>query len=65
MLSEANRSWLPYLFDPLLAVHTTLVERLPDQIAVVYMVNYSLADAEAEAYTQVPDRLQIERHRTL
>ena len=36
MLSEANRIRLAYLFDPLLAVHTSLVEPLPHQITAVY-----------------------------
>ncbi len=36
LLSEANRIRLAYLFDPLLAVHTSLVEPLPHQIIAVY-----------------------------
>src|SRR5260370_19439112 len=36
LLSEANRIRLAYLFDPLLAVHTWLVEPLPHQITAVY-----------------------------
>ena len=36
LLSEANRIRLAYLFDPLLAVHTVLVEPLPHQITAVY-----------------------------
>jgi SNF2 family DNA or RNA helicase len=36
LLSEANRIRLAYLFDPLLAVHTSLVELLPHQITAVY-----------------------------
>src|SRR5579884_644453 len=36
LLSEANRIRLAYLFDPLLAVHTALVEPLPHQITAVY-----------------------------
>jgi SNF2 family DNA or RNA helicase len=36
LLSEANRIRLAYLFDPLLAVHTSLVEPLPHQITAVY-----------------------------
>ena len=36
LLSEANRIRLAYLFDPLLAVHTSLVETLPHQITAVY-----------------------------
>lgn len=34
--SEAHRIRLAYLFDPLLAVHTSLVEPLPHQITAVY-----------------------------
>lgn len=36
LLSEANRISLAYLFDPHLAVHTSLVEPLPHQITAVY-----------------------------
>ena len=36
LVSEAHRILLAYLFDPLLAVHTSLVEPLPHQITAVY-----------------------------
>jgi len=36
LLAEANRIRLAYLFDPLLAVHTSLVDPLPHQITAVY-----------------------------
>src|SRR5690348_4122314 len=36
LVSEAHRIHLAYLFDPLLAVHTSLVEPLPHQITGVY-----------------------------
>jgi len=36
LVSEAHRIRLAYLFDPLLAVHTSLVEPLPHQITAVY-----------------------------
>src|SRR6266487_498414 len=36
LLSEAHRIRLAHLFDPLLAVHTSLVEPLPHQITAVY-----------------------------
>lgn len=36
LVSEANRIRLAYLFDPLLAVHTSLVRPLPHQITAVY-----------------------------
>jgi SNF2 family DNA or RNA helicase len=36
LVSEAYRLRLAYLFDPLLAVHTSLVEPLPHQITAVY-----------------------------
>ncbi len=36
LASEAYRIQLAYLFDPLLAVHTSLVEPLPHQITAVY-----------------------------
>ncbi len=38
LVSEANRIRLAHLFDPLLAVHTSLVEPLPHQITAVYGV---------------------------
>ena len=36
LVSEAYRIRLAYIFDPLLAVHTSLVEPLPHQISAVY-----------------------------
>src|SRR5437763_12745963 len=36
LVSEAYRIHLAYLFDPVLAVHTSLVEPLPRQITAVY-----------------------------
>jgi len=36
LVSEAHRIRLAYLFDPLLAVHTSLVEPFPHQITAVY-----------------------------
>ena len=36
LVSEANRIRLAYLFDPYLAIHTSLVEPLPHQITAVY-----------------------------
>jgi superfamily II DNA or RNA helicase len=36
LVSEARRIRLAHLFDPLLAVHTSLVEPLPHQISAVY-----------------------------
>ncbi|TAF16316.1 MAG: DUF2075 domain-containing protein, partial [Nostocales cyanobacterium] len=36
LVSEAQRIKLAHLFDPLLAVHTSLVEPLPHQITAVY-----------------------------
>lgn len=36
LVSEAHRIHLAHLFDPLLAVHTSLVEPLPHQITAVY-----------------------------
>lgn len=36
LVSEAHRIRLGYLFDPLLAVHTSLLEPLPHQITAVY-----------------------------
>lgn len=36
LVSEANRIRLAHLFDPLLAVHTSMLEPLPHQITAVY-----------------------------
>src|SRR5437667_8040136 len=36
LVSEALRIRLAYLFDPILAIHTSLVEPLPHQITGVY-----------------------------
>ncbi len=36
LVSEAYRFRLAHLFDPMLAVHTSLVEPLPHQITAVY-----------------------------
>ena len=36
LVSEARRIRLAHLFDPMLAVHTSLVEPLPHQITAVY-----------------------------
>jgi superfamily II DNA or RNA helicase len=36
LVSEAHRIRLAYLFDPLLAIHTSLLEPLPHQITAVY-----------------------------
>ena len=36
LVSEAHRIRLAHLFDPLLAVHTSLVDPLPHQITAVY-----------------------------
>ena len=51
LVSEAKRIGMAYLFDPVLAVHTSLVEPLPHQITAVYQemlprqpLRYLLAD---------------------
>ena len=36
LVSEAHRIHLAHLFDPVLAVHTSLVEPLPHQITAVH-----------------------------
>lgn len=36
LVSEAHRIRLAHLFDPVLAVHTSLIEPLPHQITAVY-----------------------------
>src|SRR6202051_1830297 len=38
LVSEAHRIRLAHLFDPVLAVHTSMVEPLPHQITAVYEV---------------------------
>jgi SNF2 family DNA or RNA helicase len=38
LVSEANRIRLAHLFDPVLAVHTSILEPLPHQITAVYEV---------------------------
>jgi SNF2 family DNA or RNA helicase len=51
LVSEAHRIRLAYLFDPVMAVHTSLVDPLPHQITAVYQymlprqpLRYLLAD---------------------
>jgi hypothetical protein len=36
LVSAANRIHLAYLFDPVLVVHTSVVDPLPHQIAAIY-----------------------------
>ena len=36
LVSEAHRIRLAYLFDPLLAIHTSVLDPLPHQITAVY-----------------------------
>lgn len=36
LVSEANRIRLAHLFDPVLAVHTSMIDPLPHQITAVY-----------------------------
>jgi hypothetical protein len=36
LVSEAHRINLAHLFDPLLAIHTSMVDPLPHQITAVY-----------------------------
>ncbi len=38
LVAEAHRIRLAYLFDPVLAVHTSLIEPLPHQITAVYEI---------------------------
>jgi hypothetical protein len=45
LVSEAHRIRLAHLFDPLLAVHTSLIEPLPHQITAVYEAMLSPAAA--------------------
>ena len=62
LVSEAHRIRLAHLFDPLLAVHTSVLEPLPHQITAVYEVmlqrqplRFLLAD---EAATRHPRMVQ-------
>jgi len=43
LVAEAHRIRLAHLFDPVLAVHTSLVEPLPHQITAVYEVTGAFA----------------------
>jgi SNF2 family DNA or RNA helicase len=58
LVSEAHRIGMAYLFDPLLAVHTSLIEPLPHQITAVYEsmlprqpLRFLLADAPGAGKT--------------
>jgi hypothetical protein len=48
LVSEAHRIRLAHLFDPLLAVHTSLVDPLPHQITAVYEAMLQERHAELE-----------------
>src|SRR5919108_212293 len=41
LVSEAHRIRLAHLFDPVLAVHTSLVDPLPHQITAVYETKFA------------------------
>ena len=45
LVSEAHRIHLAHLFDPVLAVHTSLVEPLPHQITAVYEASVVVEDS--------------------
>lgn len=69
LVSEAHRIHLGHLFDPLLAVHTSLVEPLPHQITAVYgeMLNrqplrFLLADDPGAGKTIMAGLLMAELH---
>jgi superfamily II DNA or RNA helicase len=69
LVSEAHRIRLGHLFDPLLAVHTSLVEPLPHQITAVYgeMLNrqplrFLLADDPGAGKTIMAGLLMAELH---
>jgi hypothetical protein len=47
LVAEAHRIRLAHLFDPLLAVHTSLVEPLPHQITAVYEAMRPMTPAPA------------------
>lgn len=58
LVSEANRIQLAHLFDPVLTVHTSLIEPLPHQITAVYdamlprqPLRFLLADDPGEGKT--------------
>ncbi len=61
LVSEAQRIRLAHLFDPVLAVHTSVVEPLPHQITAVYEamlprqpLRFLLADDPAPARRSWP-----------
>ena len=69
LVSEAHRIRLAYLFDPLLAVSTSLVEPLPHQITAVYEqmlprqpLRYLLADDPGAGKTIMTGLLMKELH---
>ncbi len=66
LVSEAHRIRLAALFDPLLAVHTSLVRPLPHQIVAVYEsmlsrqpLRFLLADIFERALTAKPRPLSL------
>lgn len=68
LVSEAHRIRLAYLFDPVLAIHTSLVEPLPHQITAVYEamlprqpLRYLLADDPGAGKTIMAGRLSYPR----
>ena len=72
LVSEANRIRLAYLFDPLLAVHTSLVEPLPHQITAVYEemlprqpLRFLLADDPGAGKTIMTGLLIVEQFESL
>jgi hypothetical protein len=63
LVSEANRIRLAHLFDPVLAVHTSIVDPLPHQITAVYEtmlprqpLRFLLADDPGAGKRQYEDR---------
>src|SRR5437016_5108311 len=69
LVSEAQRIRLAHLFDPVLAVHTSLVEPLPHQITAVYEqmlprqpLRYLLADDPGAGKTIMTGLLMKELH---
>ncbi|MDH6099696.1 helicase-related protein [Anabaenopsis sp. FSS-46] len=69
LVSEAHRIRLAHLFDPLLAVHTSLVEPLPHQITAVYgemltrqPLRFLLADDPGAGKTIMAGLLMAELH---
>ena len=64
LVSEANRIRLAHLFDPVLAVHTSVVEPLPHQITAVYEVMLPRQPLRVATCKHPPPNLQTSHFST-